>query len=417
MAPADNSIFRKAALERLQNPERLDHLMQVTTVRGWIVLTGIGVVLMATLIWGVFGVSPENVQVLGIMLREGGVFEVQSLGTGPVTELRTPAGTRVREGDVVAHVAQPALELNIARVEAQLASVRRNRTVVVASLDTTTRVDLAAIESQRQQARSNLEVAEARIAYLESRADALDSALVRKLITPDVVQNNVAALAQARDALKSAQSALAQAPGRTVTTRTQAEQQVFTLDQQIHDIEATLRALREQLRQEGTIFSPFNGTILEELVDLGEAVNPGKAVVALELDHLPLELYLFTPEGKRITPDMIVKVVPAGISPEEWGYVIGDVLDVSQAPLGTTAMNRYLRNDALVRNFLGTTGAYLVRVDVERDSTTFSGFRWTSGAGPHLQFGSGTLLSGSITVEERPPITLVIPALKKWMGM
>jgi HlyD family secretion protein len=49
--------------------------------------------------------------------------------------------------------------------------------------------------------------------------------------------------------------------------------------------------------------------------------------------------------------------------------------------------------------------------------STRSGFRWTSHQGPDFTFGSGTLCEGKITLAQRRPITLVVPALRRWLGI
>ena len=59
--------------------------------------------------------------------------------------------------------------------------------------------------------------------------------------------------------------------------------------------------------------------------------------------------------------------------------------------------------------------AYLVEVDLEYDTTTVSGFRWTSRAGADLSFGSGTLVSGKIIIEQTRPVALIMPALRRWL--
>src|SRR5262249_6294354 len=46
--------FRKTALDRLSSSEQLDRLLQVTSPRGWIALVGLGLLLAASLLWGIF---------------------------------------------------------------------------------------------------------------------------------------------------------------------------------------------------------------------------------------------------------------------------------------------------------------------------------------------------------------------------
>ena len=88
-------IFRKVALERRSSPEQLDQLLQVTSPRGWVALTGLGIVIVATLLWGVFGSVSTTVEGQGILIRPEGVKSIESPQPGVVVNVL------VRVGDVI----------------------------------------------------------------------------------------------------------------------------------------------------------------------------------------------------------------------------------------------------------------------------------------------------------------------------
>ncbi len=80
-------------------------------------------------------------------------------------------------------------------------------------------------------------------------------------------------------------------------------------------------------------------------------------------------------------------------------------------------MNVYLRNPTLVQQFTQQGATYLVYVELEHDPASASGFRWTSQTGPAIEVNGGTLLQATITTQDQAPITLVIPALRRWLGV
>ena len=284
MAGDPRRVFRAVALERLSSPERLDTLMEVTTVRGWLALAAVTAVVLGALSWGVFGRIPEVIAGSGLMTREGGLFRVHATAAGQVDQILARPGTFVRKGQVVA-------------------------------------------------------------VLTHGPVSAADSAA-------------------------------------------------------------------------GKVISDHAGVVVDQLVDVGQTISPGAPIITLESSTVPIEVSLFIPvEGKRIRPGMRVEMVPGGVKPEESGYFVGTVRSVSLAPISGASLNRYLRNDALASQFDQHGGAYLVDVAVDRDPTTQSGFAWTSGDGPPMQFGSGTLLSGKIVIERRAPIVLVLPALRRWIGV
>jgi HlyD family secretion protein len=58
-----------------------------------------------------------------------------------------------------------------------------------------------------------------------------------------------------------------------------------------------------------------------------------------------------------------------------------------------------------------------VRVALERDPNTVSGFRWSSPGGPPVKLSAGTIATAEIVTETRAPITLIIPILRQKLGI
>lgn len=66
-----------------------------------------------------------------------------------------------------------------------------------------------------------------------------------------------------------------------------------------------------------------------------------------------------------------------------------------------------------VTSLLKQGGAIEIEMDLERDPSAFSGFKWTS-KGPEKHFTAGTTTSVRITIERRAPITYLLPILGSW---
>jgi HlyD family secretion protein len=60
---------------------------------------------------------------------------------------------------------------------------------------------------------------------------------------------------------------------------------------------------------------------------------------------------------------------------------------------------------------------FAVIVSLDRDATTYSGYRWTSSNGPRVHINPGTLCSASVIVREQHPINLVVPLFKSWIPL
>lgn len=97
-----STLFRKAALERLASPERLDELMQVTRPMGWLALAAIFVLLGATIVWSMLGSVSDRISGQGVLISRGGVFRVKSLAAGQITAVRVSVADTVEKGQVLA---------------------------------------------------------------------------------------------------------------------------------------------------------------------------------------------------------------------------------------------------------------------------------------------------------------------------
>jgi len=105
------------------------------------------------------------------------------------------------------------------------------------------------------------------------------------------------------------------------------------------------------------------------------------------------------------------------VRPEEYGYILGTVQRVSEFPATLEGIRRVLKNEQLVGQISSLGTVFEVYVTLAPDSTTTSGFAWTSGAGPDMKILDGTPAAGRIIVETRRPVQIVIPGLKRMLGL
>src|SRR6185369_18028163 len=103
---SENPLFRKAAIDKLSSPERLDVLMQVTSPNGWIALWTIGAILIGVIVWSVIGSIPERVDAVGILIRGGQLREVRATTPGELTKLTLHVSDVVTAGQIVGEVTQ-----------------------------------------------------------------------------------------------------------------------------------------------------------------------------------------------------------------------------------------------------------------------------------------------------------------------
>ena len=413
-----SDLFRQTAIDRLSGPERLDTLVRITRPRAWIALGAVFVVLAGAVFWGVYGHAPDTIEGAGMIMRRGGLFEIDAQGAGVIRELLVKPGDHVKAGDVVARIAQPELERTILQTEALIAEMTRHGAQRGRFIGRGTDLEKAGLRSRLKQIEESTAALRAQQGYLAHRRDAQSQALASGLIARDAYEDTIQQLARVREGLGALETERRQIAARHVQLDNDAGERLFSVEQGLRAQQRQLEILRHRHAATAEVESPHSGLLVEQRADPGDVIDAGRTVFTVELSDQPLDSVIFVPlEGKRLTPGMKVQLSPAGVPWEEYGYMLGTVQSVSPGPASSASMNALLRNDALVQQFSAGGGAYLVVVDLLEDARSPSGFKWTTRLGPSMPIGSGTLLRARFIVGEQRPIHLVVPALRRWLGV
>jgi HlyD family secretion protein len=409
------NLFRKAALERLSSPERLDSLMEVVNLKAWIALAAGGLVLLAALAWGFLGGIADEVGGEGILAREGGYYHVNAGASGTLDQVLVHPRDQVVPGQVLAVIRREPLQREIRAAEALEAALARQRDELLPLLAREQKAEAASIEGKGSELRDTARAAKERMAYLSRRLENLQTALGKGLVTPDVVQNTRQELIEVQARFAGTESGAQELASREAMEEDKMAEKRFSLDLQLREVRDRLIRLRAQYESESKVVSEFEGEVLEVFNDPGEEVAEGAPLMKLELRARPAVCYLLVASGAAgVRPGMGVQMEPEGIHREEYGLMIGRVRSVSPAPLSLESIDGLVHNRQLAGSLAGKGDTFLVEVEPETDPATPSGFRWTSRQGPPQRFTSGVLLTGMIQVRKQAPITLVLPALKKW---
>lgn len=177
--------------------------------------------------------------------------------------------------------------------------------------------------------------------------------------------------------------------------------------------ETQVEDLRKELDYRSQIVSPIEGRILELNVHKGSIVQPGETLATLEqygaTVRLEAVIYVTAELGGSIRPGMEVQISPAMVNKEEYGFMLGRVISVSEYPATPQSMMQTLGNENLVSLLAGQGAPLKVQVDLIPDASTVSGYKWSSPAGPPLTIASGTLVQGAVVITREKPISKVIP--------
>lgn len=108
-----SSRFRQSALHRYESPERLDRPARVADSKAWIGLGAAGLLLAASLAWGIWGGIPNQITMSTELVREGAFSANVSGVGGTVTQIFVAPGDSVTAGDPILTVSSDAVERDI----------------------------------------------------------------------------------------------------------------------------------------------------------------------------------------------------------------------------------------------------------------------------------------------------------------
>jgi HlyD family secretion protein len=414
-----SKIYRKVALERLSSPEQLDQLMQVTNPQGWIALSALWMLLLAAVLWGIFGSIPTEASGQGILLRHGGVSELVAAGSGQVEEVMVAEGDALERGQVVARIRQDSLSRQIQDTEKKKEELEAEYRDLESYVEEQKRLSATNLTQKQADLERSIDTLERQVGLLEERIRVQRDLLVDGLITQQAVLALEQELNTTRDQLAAARLELNGLDLRRLETEQGLEQLLESRRAVLRDVDIQLRDLRGSLEENVHIVSPAAGRVLELLLGRGDVVSPGEPVLSMELASEELIAVIFVPaeQGKQVRRGMKARVVPSTVRREEHGFMLGEVIHVSEFPSTSRGMQRLLANEKLVSDLMEPSPPIQVDVALERSSSTPSGYRWSSSRGPDLEISSGTLADGSVIIKEDRPIHLLIPKIRKHLGL
>ncbi|MFK7941649.1 MAG: NHLP bacteriocin system secretion protein [Paracoccaceae bacterium] len=414
-------IFRKAALERMASPERVDRPTRLVGSSGWLILvcfvrrTGLGA------IWAAQTKAPVKVGGQGILIDRAVQAELASEQGGLLQSIEIVPGDLVADGQVVATLSRSELRRELAGAEAKLVDLQDRFTRLMAAHRERTEREGRADRRRLETIGGTIQALSERLPLLQSRAEKL-APLARRKVVPEIrlieAQIAVSDLAERIAVLdEDAQKVRLEAAERDSQREFEQLEDQLAMDEQARIIDR----LRARLAEEQVIRAARAGQVVELKVNVGDVLPAGGAIATLtqlgEGRNLQALMYVPPAEGKRIEPGMAAEIAPTTVETEVYGHIKATILSVSPLPATPEGMRRVLQNDQLVEQ-LSLAGAPIeVRVSLTADPSTTTGFAWSSSKGPVSGVNAGTLLNGKIVIEEQPMIDLVVPGLSKKLAL
>lgn len=405
-----NPLFRKAALDKLASPERLDVLMQVTSPKGWLALTTMALLLGGVVVWSIVGSIPTRLEGQGMLIRGGALRKITASGSGVIEEFTLAQGGTVAKDELVGRIERR--DVQSSANESQIAA--RRLTVEAQATQAEHRATQVGLRAQ-------IATTDDEIARTESQlVKAEDEVALRR----DQLSRGLATRIQVSSAEREVESIRARSSSLRGNIR-QNQAQIASLEQQIRagfirasGAESEVRTSKVQVELVSQIKSEVAGRIIELLVKLGDPVQPGQPLAIVEPLDAPLQtiIYFDGRTARQIRPGMEAQISPTEIKREEFGFIKGKVTDVGAALVTLPKMQSDLANQALAQELYGKFAPIEIRAELAISTATPSGFEWSTSEGPPFAIVGNSRINVSVVVDRRRPYTYVLPAIKAALG-
>lgn len=478
MVSRKDNLFRAEALERAASPEQIDQIIRLVGQKNWLPLAAIGSLIAAGLIWGVFGRIPITVTGQGILIYPSRVVSFQSSSTGRLKTMNVRVGDSVETGQVLATLDQDELTKQLQLAQSKKAQLLVQDRQASSLQQQRQGLDSQSLQQQRQSLQQSLRAAQQLTPVLQEkgldaikvdrtnlqqRLQALRELLPtfsqrlanrQQLLNQGAVSND-AVLQAEQDYLNTvsqineAESQLKQLDVKEADAQRQylanlnsirdLETQLRQLDskqaavaqqdletstnreQQIQDVARDITLLEQQLKDNSLIKSDYSGRVTEISATPGQVIQQGTAIGSIAAqqpsDQLISIAFFPVSDGKRIQPGMTLQITPTTVERERFGGIIGSVSDVSAFPVTKEGALSVVGSPEVVQGLLSSGARIQTFAQLQPDANTESGYKWSSSRGPQMQVTSGTTTTVRVTVEERAPITFVLPLLRAWSGV
>ncbi len=88
-------LYRKAALDRISNPEQLDKALTVTSPLSWLALAAMTLIVVVTVVWSIVGRIPVTITAKGVITNPTGVSAIYAHENGVVKWVNVSEGSEL----------------------------------------------------------------------------------------------------------------------------------------------------------------------------------------------------------------------------------------------------------------------------------------------------------------------------------
>lgn len=383
----------------------------------WWTLAGIAAVAGGVMVWSFAGKLQTKVNGPCMLLSSEGVVDIKAGAAGRLSEVSVRSGAQVREGDVVAIIAQPDQDERIKRLQSRLQEIERRAESMGGLSSRGVALSNEAFARRIGYLERQIEVAQSRTEIERNQIQTVRQLVEQRLATRRSLNDAERTLATTELSIESLRRQLVEVEReRTELIRREAEER-SQIELERSEAKRELALLEGERGRSTAVRSAFSGRVVEVKAGRGTLVGIETPVVLLERSGseagIEVVMYVASKDGKKINPGASAELLPATAQRDEHGQVLGKVSYVSDYPATPQALLATLGSEELVKELTTVAAPFEVRIRLDKKDGKLV---WTRTGDDAPDIRAGTLCSGKVTVRNERPIGFVIPALRKQTG-
>jgi len=375
------------------DPLRYRQTLQVvsTPIKYWIYLSiasSLGV-----LLWSIFGRIPQKVISAGVLTNP---YEINTIKepegiNGKYVKILVTDGEEVKKDQIIAKLEVESLKEAVTNSKKTYEEINNLYNIEYAS-----ELFKSIIDEQKKIVQLNLD-------YFNDAKIYFGKGAISKSVLRTAEQTYQSSLQN----LLSTQNQAFTAKGNVISAKSD-------LDKAISDEE-----------RKSTIKAPYDGKVLQIFrnIDSNTEVNGTLMhIIKANSDNLSVLAYFTAKDAASLEVGQSVRILPNNVKANTVGQLKGTVNEISAIPISQTEASSILGSNVLATDLTKNNKTIQVKIDLIKTNENPTGYEWINGNGPNEnstnQFPRiGIMGNVSVITESIPPITLGLPALKKFFGI
>ncbi|UFR00666.1 HlyD family efflux transporter periplasmic adaptor subunit [Streptomyces sp. Go40/10] len=156
------------------------------------------------------------------------------------------------------------------------------------------------------------------------------------------------------------------------------------------------------------------GRVTTLAATIGQIVQTGTDVAAVEKvahgsDPLYATVYVPAENAAAIPAHASVDLTVSSVPAQRYGVLRGEVKSVDRTAQSAQSISAFLGDSQLGEQFTRKGRPVAVLVELDKSSSTRSGYRWSTSDGPPFRLDSMTLATGSVRLADQRPVDWLLP--------